>query len=83
MWISMGDQGIQIREQDIVRLYIKTVKTRGRGKAKFKIMSVDQLTGYEQELITFDDYTKASEALYKIVTALDERRARLDLYREM
>lgn len=78
MWISMGDQGIQIREQDIVRLYIKTVKSRGRGKAKFKIMSVDQLTGYEQELITFDDYTKASEALYKIVTALDERRSRID-----
>lgn len=83
MWISVGDCGIQIREQDIVRLYIKTVKTRGRGKAKFKIMSVDQLTGYEQELVVFDDYTKASEALYKIVTALDERRARLDLYREM
>lgn len=83
MWISVGDCGVQIREQDIVRLYIKTVKTRGRGKAKFKIMSVDQLTGYEQELISFDDYTKASEALYKIVTALDERRARIDLYREM
>ena len=83
MWISVGDCGVQIREQDIVRLYIKTVKTRGRGKAKFKIMSVDQLTGYEQELIIFDDYTKASEALYKIVTALDERRARIDLYREM
>ena len=83
MWISIGDSGIQIREQDIVRLYIKTVKTRGRGKAKYKIMSVDQLTGYEQELVVFDDYTKASEALYKIVTALDERRARLDLYREM
>ena len=82
MWISIGDSGIQIREQDIVRLYIKTVKTRGRGKAKFKIMSVDQLTGYEQELVIFDDYTKASEALYKIVTALDERRARIDLYRE-
>lgn len=78
MWISIGDQGIQIREQDIVRLYIKTVKSRGRGKAKFKIMSVDQLTGYEQELIIFDDYTKASEALYKIVTALDERRSRID-----
>ena len=83
MWISVGDCGVQIREQDIVRLYIKTVKTRGRGKAKFKIMSVDQLTGYEQELAVFDDYTKASEALYKIVTALDERRARIDLYREM
>lgn len=78
MWISIGDQGIQIREQDIVRLYIKTVKSRGRGKAIFKIMSVDQLTGYEQELIVFDDYTKASEALYKIVTALDERRSRID-----
>lgn len=78
MWISVGDCGVQIREQDIVRLYIKTVKTRGRGKAKFKIMSVDQLTGYEQELIVFDDYTKASEALYKIVTALDERRSRID-----
>ena len=83
MWISVGDCGVQIREQDIIRLYIKTVKTRGRGKAKFKIMSVDQLTGYEQELIVFDDYTKASEALYKIITALDERRARIDLYREM
>ena len=83
MWISVGDCGVQIREQDIVRLYIKTVKTRGRGKAKFKIMSVDQLTGYEQELVVFDDYTKSSEALYKIVPALDERRARIDLYREM
>ena len=78
MWISIGDQGIQIREQDIVRLYIKTVKSRGRGKAKFKIMSVDQLTGYEQEILVFDDYTKASEVLYKIVTALDERRSRID-----
>lgn len=78
MWISIGDSGIQIREQDIVRLYIKTIKSRGRGKTKYKIMSVDQLTGYEQELITFDDYTKASESLYKIVTALDERRSRMD-----
>jgi hypothetical protein len=79
MWIAVENQGIQIREQDIVRLYIKTLKSRGRGKPKFKIMSVDQLTGYEQELLTFEDYTKASEALYKIVTALDERRARLDI----
>ena len=79
MWIAVENQGIQIREQDIVRLYIKTLKSRGRGKPKFKIMSVDQLTGYEQELLTFEDYTRASEALYKIVTALDERRARLDI----
>ena len=78
MWISVGDCGVQIREQDIVRLYLKTIKTRGRGKPKFKIMSVDQLTGYEQELISFDDYTKASESLFKIVTALDERRSRID-----
>lgn len=81
MWISIGDSGIQIREQDIVRLYIKTIKSRGRGKPKYKIMSVDQLTGYEQEVLVFDDYTKASEVLYRIVTALDERRARIDLDR--
>ena len=78
MWISIGDSGVQIREQDIVRLYIKTQKSRGRGKPKYKIMSVDQLTGYEQEILVFDDYTKASEVLYKIVTALDERRSRID-----
>ena len=42
-------------------------------------MSTDALTGYEQELLSFDDYTKASEALYKVVTALDERRARIEL----
>ena len=78
MWISIGDSGVQIREQDIVRLYIKTQKSRGRGKPKYKIISVDQLTGYEQEILVFDDYTKASEVLYKIVTALDERRSRID-----
>lgn len=80
MWIAVGDCGVQIREQDIVRIWIKTRKSRGRGKPKFILMSTDQITGYEQELIVFDDYTKASEALYKIVTALDERRSRLDLY---
>ena len=79
MWIALGDSGIQIREQDIVRIWIKTQKARGRGKTKFKLMSIDQITGYEQELIVFDDYTKASEALYKVVTALDERRSRLEL----
>lgn len=79
MWIKIGDSGIQIREQDIVRIWIKTQKSRGRGKTKFKLMSTDQITGYEQELLTFDDYTKAGEALYKVVTALDERRARLEL----
>jgi hypothetical protein len=57
---------------------IKTQKSRGRGKPKYKIMSTDQLTGYEQEILVFDDYTKASETLYKIVTALDERRSRID-----
>ena len=80
MWIAIGDCGIQIREQDIVRLWIKTQKSRGRGKPKFKLMSTDQITGYEQELLVFDDYTKASEVLYKIVTALDERRSRLDIW---
>ena len=79
MWIKIGDSGIQIREQDIVRLWIKTQKARGKGKPKFKLMSTDQITGYEQELLTFDEYTKASEALYKVVTALDERRTRLEL----
>ena len=80
MWIALNDSGIQIREQDIVRIWIKTQKSRGRGKPKFKLMSTDQITGYEQELIVFDDYTKASEALYKVVTALDERRSRLEIY---
>ncbi len=79
MWIKLGDNGIQIREQDIVRIWIKERKSRGRGKPKFKLMSTDQITGYEQELLTFEDYTKASEALYKVVTALDERRARIEL----
>lgn len=79
MWIKVGDSGIQIREQDIVRLWIKTKKSRGRGKPKYKLMSTDQITGYEQELIEFEDYTKASEALYKVVTALDERRNRLEI----
>ena len=79
MWIALENCGVQIREQDLVRIWIKTQKARGRGKPKFKIMTTDQITGYEQELIIFDDYTKASEALYKIVTALDERRARLDI----
>lgn len=79
MWIKVGDSGIQIREQDIVRIWIKERKSRGRGKPKFKLMSTDQITGYEQELLTFEDYTKASEALYKVVTALDERRARIEL----
>ena len=79
MWIALNGSGIQIREDEIVRLWIKEKKTRGRGKPKFKLMSTDQITGYEQELLTFDDYTTASEALYKLVTALDERRARLEL----
>ena len=79
MWIALNDTGIQIREQDIVRIWIKTRKKRGRGKDTYHIMSTDQITGYEQELLSFDDYTKASESLYKIVTALDERRRRVEL----
>lgn len=79
MWIALNDSGVYIREEDIIRIWIKTQKSRGRGKPKFKIMSTDALTGYEQELLTFEDYTKASEALYKIVTALDERRNRVEL----
>lgn len=79
MWIAINDSGVYIREQDVVRLWIKTQKSRGRGKPKFKLMSTEQITGYDQELLTFDDYTKASEALYKIVTALDERRNRVEL----
>lgn len=79
MWIKCGDNGIQIREQDIIRLWIKTQKGRGRGKPKYKLMSTDQITNYEQEILVFDDYTTASESLYKIVTALDERRSRVEL----
>ena len=79
MWIALNDSGVYIREQYIIRIWIKTQKSRGRGKPKFKLMSTDALTGYEQELLSFDDYTKASEALYKVVTALDERRSRVEL----
>ena len=79
MWISINDNGVYIREQDVIRIWIKTQKSRGRGKPKYKLMTTDQITGYEQELLSFDDYTTASESLYKIVTALDERRARLEL----
>lgn len=80
MCIVLGNSGIQIREEDIIRLWIKTKKSRGKGKPRFFLTSTDQITGYEQELVEFDDYTKASEALYKVVTALDERRSRLELY---
>ena len=80
MWIAIQDSGVYIREEDIIRIWIKTVKARGRGKPKYKLMSTDAITGYEQELLTFDDYTKASESLYKIVTALDEKRNRVELY---
>ena len=79
MWIKIGDSGIQLKEENIVRLWIRTRKSRGRGKPKYDIVSTETITGYEETLITFDDYTKASEALYKIVTALDERWARLEI----
>ena len=78
MWLKIGDSGIQLKEENIVRIWIKEKKSRGRGKSKYIIMSTETITGYEQPLITFDDYTKASEALYKIVTSLDERRVRLE-----
>lgn len=79
MWIAVEGGGVHIREQDVIRIYIKTIKSRGRGKTKYDIMAVEQITNYEQPLIRYEDYTKASEALYKIVTALDERRRRVEL----
>lgn len=79
MWIRIGDVGTQLRENDCLRLWINTRKSRGRGKPKYEIISTEVITGYEEVLFTFNDYTKASEALYKIVTALDERRARIEL----
>ena len=78
MWIRIGDVGVQLRENECLRLWIKTRKSRGKGKPKYEIISTEAITGYEQALFTFDDYTKASEALYKIVTALDERKRRLE-----
>ena len=79
MWIKIGDSGIQLKEDNILRLWVKEKKSRGRGKPKYILMSTEFITGYEQPLLTFDDYTKASEALYKVVTALDERRSRLEI----
>lgn len=79
MWIKVGDSGIQLKEDNILRLWVKEKKSRGRGKPKYILMSTEFITGYEQPLLTFDDYTKASEALYKVVTALDERRSRLEI----
>ena len=80
MWIKIGDTGVQLKEENIVRLWIKEKKSRGRGKSKFEIISTETITDYNQTLLTFDNYTQASEALYRIVTALDERKARLELY---
>ena len=68
-----------MKEDNILRLWVKEKKSRGRGKPKYILMSTEFITGYEQPLLTFDDYTKASEALYKVVTALDERRSRLEI----
>ncbi len=79
MWIRIGDTGVQLKEDNTYKLWIKTKKSRGRGKPKFQIVGTEIITNYEQTYLTFDDYTKASEALYKIVTALDERQARLEL----
>lgn len=79
MWIALNGSGVQINEDNVIRLYIKTVKSRGRGKEKYKLMSVEKITNYENELLTFYDSTQANEALYKVVTALDERLRRVDL----
>lgn len=79
MWIALNGSGVQIREDDVIRIYLKTIKSRGRGKTKYDLMAVEKITNYEQPLMRFEDYTQASEALYKVVTALDERRRRLEL----
>lgn len=79
MWIALNGSGVQIREDDVIRIYPKTIKSRGRGKTKYDLMAVEKITNYEQQLMRFEDYTQASEALYKVVTALDERRRRLEL----
>lgn len=79
MWIALNGSGVQIREDDVIRIYLKTIKSRGRGKTKYDLMAVEKITNYEQPLMRFEDYTQASEALYEVVTALDERRRRLEL----
>ena len=79
MWIALNGSGVQIREDDVIRIYLKTIKSRGRGKTKYDLMAVEKITNYEQQLMRFEDYTQASEALYKVVTALDERRRRLEI----
>ena len=79
MWIALNGSGVQVREDNVIRIYVKEIKTRGKGKPKYDLMAVEKLTNYEQPLLRFEDYTQASEALYKVVTALDERRRRLEL----
>ena len=79
MWIKIGNSGIQLRENEIDKIWTECEKRTGKGKRKWYIKTKEYLTGYEATILTFDDYTEASEALIKIVDALDERRARLEL----
>ena len=79
MWIKVGDSGIQLREDGIDKIWTECEKRKGGGNRKWFIKTKEYLTGYETTLLEFDDYTAASEALVKIVDALDERRSRLEL----
>ena len=79
MWIKIGNNGIQLREGSIDKIWTECEKRKGKGKRKWYIKTKEFLTGYEEIILTFDDYTEASEALIKIVDALEERRTRLEL----
>ena len=79
MWIKHGNTGVQIKEGLIDTIWLEQEKRRGRGQKDWLIKSRENLTGYEQIVLRFKDYDEASLVLIKIVEALDERRARLEL----
>ena len=79
MWIKLGNKGVQIREDNIDSITLVQEKRRGAGKRDWIIKTKEDLTGYEKEVLRFNDYDMASLALKKVVEALDERRSRLEL----
>lgn len=79
MWVKVNESGVQIREDKVDKIWLEEEKRRGAGKRDWIIKTKEFLTGYEQEILRFKDYNEASVVLSKIVTALDEKRGRLEI----
>lgn len=79
MWVTINNTGVQIKENEISRIWCEEEKRRGKGKRKWVIYTEDELTNYRKAVYTFDEHEQAQVALIKIVNALDERRSRLEL----